>query len=521
MKLNKTASPENKVQRNPLHKRIRAISTALTIVVIVGILLLNVMVSALADRYPISFDMSSDKVFTLSDESKKIAKSVEKDVEVILFADPEELFVMYAQEFYSYYGINLSNQLERLGREVYTALAQLKSNSGEKITYTTIIPDQEPDKYAKYEQYNMGENNVLFLSGDRYRKASLDTMFDWAVGSTAITSNVEKILVSNIYALLGENDRIIQVLTGHEEDAEAIANLKRIYALNGYMTEELQITGAADFNENAEVLLIAAPAKDYSDTEIQRITTWLHNDSKLNRHLMVFLNPTASCPNLFEMLKVEYHIEVTDQLISETDTNRYYSDGQKLDFTLIAADVPGNEYTTNAAGTATILTPMARRLKCDLKSAADNNELAELGIPLVTHPTSAQVVTIGGTGEPTTLKEDEYPLSSAIAYTFEFADNNTGLQATTTVTVFGSVAMAHKVHTQNYSTKNEELLLDVLHNVSGYQTDIVISDKIIDKDQADFTAGAQMVLGIWVFTVGLPLLVLIICLIVFLRRRSL
>ena len=143
-----------KIQRDPRRRRFKTISTALTVAVIIGILLLNAIISIVADRYPITFDMSSDKVFTLSEESKNVAKSVTNEVEVVIFADVDDYFIQMAQSLYemslAYYGveINLSNQLERLSREIQTALAQLKSNSGDKVTYTFINPDQEPEKYA-------------------------------------------------------------------------------------------------------------------------------------------------------------------------------------------------------------------------------------------------------------------------------------------------------------------------------------------------------------------------------------
>ena len=94
------------------------------------------------------------------------------------------------------------------------------------------------EKYAEYNKYNMGEYNVLFISGERYRKTELSTMYTLP-GTDSVTSNVEKVLVSNIFALQGEDDRIIQVLTGHEEDTVTMASLKDLYELNGYLFEEL------------------------------------------------------------------------------------------------------------------------------------------------------------------------------------------------------------------------------------------------------------------------------------------
>lgn len=523
MKTKQTASEQvQKIQRDPRRRRFKTISTALTVAVIAGIILLNAVVSLVADRFPISFDMSSDKVFTLSEESKNVAKSIQNDVEVVIFADVQDYFVSMAQDLYSvylyYYGqeVDLSNQFERLSREVETALAQLKSNSGDKVTYTFINPDQEPEKYAEYTKYNMGDNNVLFISGERSRKTSLQNMYE-VTDTNSVTSNVEKVLVSNIYALQGEHDRIVQVLTGHEENSTTISYLKNLYELNGYMFEELMITGSAEFNAEAETLLIAAPATDYTEAEIQRIRTWLTNDNKRNRHMMVYINPTADCPNLYEMLKTDYHIEVTNQLIHESDANRYISNGIQYDDTLVYADVATTDYTGNSAGEYAIIMPQARRLLCDLPTSSEGTE--KLGIPLTTHPSTAWVTTVGKDSGKVTLDDTDYPLHSTIVYVDETFDYNTQQSATTTVTVCGSATMP--AYAQSNGINNEDFLLDVIHSVTGYKTDIAISNKIIAKDVTEFKTGTQMVLGIWVFTVGLPAVVLLICLVVFLRRRSL
>lgn len=520
--MNKKNTNEATPIKNTRRLRFKAISTALTIAVIIGIILLNVIVGIVAERYPLSWDISSDKVFTLSAESKTVAQATEKEVEVVVFANVEDYFLSIANEIYTYYlyysgvEVNMANQFERLGREVETALTQLQSASNGKITYTFINPDQEPERYAAYTKYNMGENNVLLISGERHRKTSLGNMFE-ITDTTSITSLVEKVLVSNIYALQGEEDRIVQVLVGHEEDSSTIAGLKILYELNGYTFEELTITGSAAFNEKTEILLIPAPAKDYSEEEIGRIRTWLTNDNKRNRHLIVYTNPTADCPNLYEMLKTDFSIEVTDQVIYESNADRF----RGYDPNEIVADVPENKYTTNAKGTGTVLVPLARRLICDLPSSVENNAIAQLGIPLTTHPDTADVSVIGSKDSKITIEKDEYPLTSTVAYVYEAFDDNTQQEATTTVMVCGSAAMAYPACIQDGTLKNEEFLLDAINTITGYETTISISNKVIAKDVTQFTTGTQLIVGIGLFTVGLPLAVLIVCLVVFLRRRSL
>ncbi len=509
--------------RDPRHLRFKAISTALTIAVIVGIILLNVIVSVVADRYPITIDLSSEKVFTLSEDAKKFAKAVTNEVEVVVLADPEEYFITYAEQLYMYSQIDFSRPFERISREVSTALAQLKSTSNGKITYTIINPDQEPEKYAKYADYNLGtEYNVLFISGERYKKESLVNMVE-PIDQNTVNSKVEDVLISKIYALQGDNDRIIQVLTGHNENEATIAGIQHLYELNGYIIEELAITGSTAFNESAEVLLIAAPKNDYTLEEIRRIESWLENDKKRNHHLMVFIDPdtpASQLPNLYGLLKNSYNIEVTDQIIYESDDTRYFNDGKAYNQSYVWADIPNNKYTTSAyEGLAK--TPMARRLLCDLPSAPTSTGIEKWGLQLTAHPESALVGTIGSDEEKKKLKEDEYPLVSGVSYVYEATDNNEHTAATTTVTVFGSAAMAYGMYIQDYSTNNEELLLGVINAVTGYQTDITISSKVIVNDITQFKAGTQMVLGIWVLTVGLPAAVLLICLVIFLRRRRL
>ena len=90
-----------KIQRDPRRRRFKTISTTLTIAVIVGILLLNAIVSIVAARFPISFDMSSDKVFTLSEESENVAKSIKNDVKVVIFANVQKPLVKKREGVYN------------------------------------------------------------------------------------------------------------------------------------------------------------------------------------------------------------------------------------------------------------------------------------------------------------------------------------------------------------------------------------------------------------------------------------
>ncbi len=509
--------------RNLRRLRYGTASTVLTVAVIVAVLLLNIIMDIVADRYPLTWDMSADKVFSLSDESIQIAQSINNDIDIVVFA-AEDTFSNPTTGAAA--GIP---EFDTTMREFYNALRQYRTRSGDKVNFQFIDPDQEPAKFAAYEKYNVTTADILFLSGERYKACSIADLYElddsnyYTYGTYEFYSKVEKVLASNIYNLQSENERIVQVLMGHEEDTDTIAGLQSLYELNGYTFETLNITASAEFNEKAEVMLIAAPSQDYTDAEIKRIHEWMFNKGAYNRHLIVYINPIASCPKLYELLDVEYGIQVTDELLRETDDNRMYN------FTpyYTICDVPATKFTLNSTNTGKLATPIARRLTTSWESEAPKEDaIANLSTVLNNYPTSTQVIKLQDFSENNTeglyhLPENQYPLTSMIAATINSYDNNTQQAAYGTVVVSGCPAMAYADFIQNGSFYNEELLLDTINSVTGHENTVSISNKILESDTVTFSADAIKIIGIGVFTVGIPVIVLVICLIVFLRRKNL
>ena len=504
--------------RNLRRLRYGSASIIMTIIAIVAIMLFNVVMDIVADRYPMALDMSQDKVFTLSEESVAIAKAVKNNVEIVVFVD---------EEFVASPDLG-AKKLDTVMREFYSALQQYRTHSADKVTFKFIDPDLEPEKYAPYEKYDVQSEGILFLTDTRHKSCTLTDLFEVddtnaQYGIYEFNSKVEKILGSNINNLQSANDHIVQVLMGHSENEQTISGLKTRYELNGYTFKTHNITSAAAFDEKAEVLLIAAPTQDYTDAEIARVKDWMFNKGAYNRHLIIYVDPYAKCPNLYELLDVEYGIQVTNELILETDDSRkfsYYSYD-------VLCDVPSTRFTVNSANTGALATSIARRLTTTLEAEAPKDgAIANLGTILNNYPKSTQVIqldalTDNSTEKPVHLPENQYPLTSLIATTINSYDNNTGKPAYGTVVVSGCPAMAYTEYVQHPAFRNEELLLDTINSVTGYENSVTISNKVFDTETFTMTPETAKIIGLWIFTFGVPAIVLIICLIVFLRRKHL
>ncbi len=510
--------------KNMRRLRYGTTSTAVTAAVVAIVLLLNILVSVLADKFPLSFDLSDDQVYTISDESIAVAEKVEEDLEIVVFLG-EENFTNPTSGTSG--GVP---EYDTLMREFYNLLKQYRSHSDNHVSYSFINPDQDPAKYAAYTTYEPAVGDVLFLSKTSSRKFSVNDLYSmdtsnyYATGSYEFESKAEKMMASTINNLIGGNQKTVQVLIGHEEDSKVIDGLKALYELNGYTFENNTITGSTDFNKDAEVMLIAAPKKDYSASEIQRVQQWLYNEGNYNRNLMVFVDATADCPNLYEFLRIEYGLYVTDEIILETD----YSRVQDYNPLLSMCDIPETDFTKNSAGTGTVFAPVSRRIVTSLETYDAESNLGQFSTELTNFPSSSRLVTLEDYTSEATDKSDKvyeaeenaYPLSSMIVCLDRSYNNDTGKKADTDVVLCGSVTMAYDSYISDGTFRNEELLLDTINTMAEVEQTLSISNKKLSEDTVYFNGNVQLIVG-GIFIVALPLIILITCLVVFLRRKHL
>ncbi len=504
---------------NSRRLRFGSTSTALTIVVIVAVILLNVIVGIVADKFPLALDLSTNKMYTLSEQSVDIAKKITGDMKVVVFSEESEF---RNPSIGSQNGIP---ELDTTIKEFYNALQQYKNYSGGKFQFEFIDSDQEPAKFSEYEKkYEAQLGSVLFLYGDRYKMRTLDDLYYLdasnyqTTGSYNFSSTVEKTMASTVHSLVAGNDKVVQVLTGHSEDSNAIAGLKSIYELNGYTFEELSITGSAPFNEKAEIMLIAAPQADYSAAEIKRVRDWVYNNGNYGHHLMVFVHPTADCPNLYEYLDVEYKVQVTKEIIYETDLNRMDS----YNGLYALGDVPSSELLSSSVSTAKLYTPYARRLTTTLDKKNDETPVSQYGFLLSNYPDTAHLLDLTQTdNEHYAAPNGEYPLTSMVVSVMDSHNNNTNTDVYGSVMVSGSVQMAYSDALKSSVFKNEDLFLESLNTLTGTKSEITISNKEIDIETVSFNGELALILGLGVFIIGIPAVLLVICLVVFLRRKNL
>ncbi len=516
-----SASGKKKSKKKRDNRRFRfgTMATVLTAAAVAVVVLFNVVVGILADRFPLNLDLTKDKTYSLSDTSLEIIKSVDKDVQILIFAD-EELF-----------RDNVSaGEQGKILRQFYEALNSCVSLSGGKIT-VRYVDTTDPAATAPYEDYDISAGDVLLICGDRHQKfvgynyyTYSSELWEAQTNSyyeTSYTSVVEKTLMTRLNNVTSDQNLVMTMFVGHGEDESTVSGLKSIYEANGYDIKEVDLSTATEIDENTSIAVIPAPTKDYSKDELQRLREWMDEDGLKGQNLLVMINYSADCPELYGYLKEYYGIEVTDNLIQETDTSKMVRIGMSLNPYYSYADIEDNELIEGLTDGKVIMGPTRQLLT---HWGTDSQNTSKLNYDLLTYSDTAKLITLKDANDEErdedadpTFKAEEYPVvgvAHAQTYSYDGSD-----KVTNNVVVCGGMWLANSTFLQNASFNNEDVLLSVANNLTGNDA-IVISGKSVKTDTMTLTESTVWTLMI-IFVVVIPVVTLVICLVVFIKRRHL
>ena len=503
--------------------RFGAVSIGITVAVIIACILLNVVSSLIYKRFPLTLDLTSDMIYTLSEDSKEFASTVDKDVQITVFMDEE---TVTGGPFGADYA-----ELNRIFMQFHEMVQQYESASDGHVTVQYVDLTANPTLATQYEKYDAGSYDILFQCEDRHRVISYEELFDatqtgtgyYGTPSYEYDSNVETVLASQISLVTDARDVSVTMLIGHEEDEYTVSGLKKTLGLNGYTFTDLNLTSQNKFPEDSTLAMIIGPKVDYTEEELTRLREWLNNDGKLERNLVVLLDPNtlkADMPNLYEFLEVDYGIEVTDNMVYETDASRLAVVSYNYNPYYVYADIAETEFASSLTG-KTAIACSTRQL---IAHYENNPELSLYNVPVLTFPESAMLMDLNNVEEKAEgVAASEYPINGMIMAKVVAYDNDAegNPEINTHVLVGGSSLIMDAGIMSMQQTQNESLTLQLLNGISGNKGAKEISSKSVKQETLEFDANTQILLGLWVFTIIIPVITLVICLVVFVKRKNL
>ena len=470
-------------------------ATLIAIGFVAAIVIVNIISSLLVDRFPLSVDLTKNKVFEVSDQTKEFLNTLNSDVEIMVLAE-KKLFLETSQ-----YHAQAITVLDTYG----------KLSSKVKISYVNLVND--PTLASKYPDLQLSTGDILIRCGKRTKKLAASDLFNtefnqYTYQNNITSSKAEQALTSALAAVTSDETVLVTLISGHDE--EESTGLSGILSSNSYDTATVKLLGE-DIKKESKFVVINNPKRDFTADELKKLDVFLSNDGKLGKTLLYFASGEQPVlPNLEGFLK-EWGIEVGTGIVYESDTNMLFSNNLFYTFA---------EYsTTDYAGTLTsrnllVGMPQGRPLKqvYETKGSITTTKLLGYSNGSRLRPADAPE-----NYQVDANKDVKGPFAAAIrAQKQVYIDNE---PQSSNVIAFATSAIVNEQLTTQSVVGNGEYIAGMLNDISEKKNAISIVPKEVGTSQLQIN-GAQMIIIGLVFVILLPLAILVCGIVIWIKRRN-
>lgn len=282
------------------------------ILLIVAIVVVFVVVNIVLEQLPMSLDFTTNKQFSITEETEKLLGELNEDVEIIALYD------------------RVKGEVDQYKSEIIKILDIYDRHENIKVSYVSldINPNIVNDSVGAATAATYSEGDYIVKSAKRNKRIAADEMFDTEVGYignilplTYNTGNKTEQRVSTAikYVTLDIIPNLY-VSTGLQEDSKADYGMifENIDNMN-INIKDLDISKLQKMPEDAGALVFLNPKRDLSQIEFDMLHQWLSYDGG-----MVFAafdsDMTGTKMTRFNALLSElYGMEIKNDIVSDEE----------------------------------------------------------------------------------------------------------------------------------------------------------------------------------------------------------
>ena len=242
-------------------------------------------------------DLSQEKLYTLTDESKERVKNIDKDVHLY--------FVGYTDD------------------NADLTLAKQYKDANERIVAEAVDSESRPDLVEKYGIQDTGSSGIIVECGDRSKVLTASDLVTYDSTTYETISIAEEKLTSAILSVTTDDIPKVYFLEGYS-DFTLDYNM---YYLSVYLENEvtevdtLNILSTGNVPDDCDTLVITSPSQDFSNEVKTAIIDYINRGGNI-LWLNAAMAVSADLPNVNEVLAL-YGVNPFDVgAIRETDSSR-------------------------------------------------------------------------------------------------------------------------------------------------------------------------------------------------------
>ena len=291
----------DKTQRIMRQKKRRfALVTAVTALLALAVAVFAVL---LAYELPWRYDMTAQRLFTLTPRTQAVLDGLGADVTIgaVYAAGGEEMMVQ-------------------------SLLAEYEKASG-RVTVEYIDAEREPARLARYQLpvAAIPNGTLIVQSGGRYKLIQNSSLFSSTLEGN--TFQGEREITGAIRYVTAGDMPVLYLLQGHREASpdtqlsQAVSGLQ----LDAYQVLGLNLTQSGGVPDDAGAVLMMSPKEDITPQELQLLLDYQKKGGAFFLTVDAVLNSNAvRLPNLNALCNT-YGVDIANNYVVEEDPDRYLS----------------------------------------------------------------------------------------------------------------------------------------------------------------------------------------------------
>ena len=307
----------------------------MSVIFIAVVIVINMIVSTIPSKYS-EIDISSQKLYSIGDETKEMLKDLEKDVTIYQIAQSGSK------------DENIANLLKKYEDESKHIKVEQKD------------PVVNPKFVSQYTSDDLSANSLIVVCGDRNKVIDYNNMYETSIDYQTYSSQTtgfdgEGQITSAIGYVTSENLPVLYTVEGHgEKDMDS--SIKEDIEKANMDIKSLNLLTEGSVPDDADCLFIDSPSTDFSSDEKDAIIEYLENGGKA----MIFSDYTTEDMPNFDAILENYGVQRVDGVVFEGDNQHY---AMQMPYYL----VPTINSTDASSGTASagyyVLAPYAQGIK--------------------------------------------------------------------------------------------------------------------------------------------------------------
>lgn len=487
------------------------LSVVLTVIFVAAVVVLNVIVGIISERFDTTADLTDSGFYTLDEDAENYIKNtLSGDVSVTVLATESEF---EAQGTYFKQVNEILKKMTMASDHVTLDYIDLNQNpnysakfKGETLAAGYIVV--ESPETGRHRILTRGDYLAVNSSLSSYDSSVIEQYIQYYGSSVIEGSNIEQAAVSAMM-YVSNSDLVRVAFTEGYGEADSSA-LQKALERNGYDVLTVNLT-TDEIPDDVDFVVVFGPKYDIDNENLSKLDRFADNGGEYGKNVFYFASvDQEKTPNIDAFL-ADWGFEIGYSAVGQSDSSYLISSYTSYAHLQQIMDTPYTEttYLSQLYTFGAYLRPVIQLWDDGARGGVEQKVL------MTTYDNAFLCPLDLADGEEFSLDTAESGtfIDAAIAYRVHATN-----QKLSQLAVFGSTELAGSSFMSTSNANNQDFFINLFNYISGKEDGIVIKSKTVSAPTFEMNAQTANTLAV-VLCVAVPAAVIVLGIVIWVRRR--